>query len=270
MEIQWSLVLFTALSGTGAWLFACAGIDEFKGAAKKTAFPAAILALVLLVVGGICSVTHLSHPERMLGALGHPTSGIFTEALLLGVLAVIAIVYAVLVKREASAAARKVFAVLGIVFAVALSFACGASYMMTSHFMWNTVTLPLAYLGTAAASGASLYLLLCSALKEDAEAVAFSGLLSGIGGVLGLVLSLAYGFAGSVAMGSQAVVFWLAVIVCGGVAPTVFGFLSGKKPSSGLTYGAIAFVGAAIGCVGLRCVMWLAGEALMSLFGVAI
>ena len=34
MEIQWSLVLFTALSGAGAWLVACAGFDTFKGLAK--------------------------------------------------------------------------------------------------------------------------------------------------------------------------------------------------------------------------------------------
>ena len=115
MEIQWSLVLFTVLSGAGAWLFASAAIDEFKGTTKKTAFPAAILAVVLLAVGGICSVTHLSHPERMLAALGHPTAGIFLEALLLGILAVVAIVYAILVKREASAGARKIFAVLGII-----------------------------------------------------------------------------------------------------------------------------------------------------------
>ena len=79
-------------------------------------------------------------------------------------LAVVAIVYAILVKREASAGARKVFAVLGIIAAIALTFACGASYMMSSHAMWDTITRPLAYLGTAAASGTALYLALCAAL----------------------------------------------------------------------------------------------------------
>lgn len=270
MEIQWSLVLFTVLSGAGAWLFASAAIDEFKGTTKKTAFPAAILAVVLLAVGGICSVTHLSHPERMLAALGHPTAGIFLEALLLGILAVVAIVYAILVKREASAGARKVFAVLGIIAAIALTFACGASYMMSSHAMWDTITLPLAYLGTAAASGTALYLVLCAALKESDEAVSFAGLLATAGGVLALVLGIVYGVAGNVAFGDQAAIFWLAVVVCGGVAPIVFGYLASKKPASGLTYGAIAVVGALIGSIGLRCVMWLVGSALMSLFGVVL
>ena len=39
--------------------------------------------------------------------------------------------------------------------------------MMTSRPVWNTVALPLAYLGTALATGAALYLVLCAALKVD-------------------------------------------------------------------------------------------------------
>ena len=112
--------------------------------------------------------------------------------------------------------------------------------------------------------------MLCAALKESDEAVSFAGLLATAGGVLALVLGIVYGVAGNVAFGDQAAIFWLAVVVCGGVAPIVFGYLASKKPASGLTYGAIAVVGALIGSIGLRCVMWLAGSALMSLFGVVL
>ena len=55
MEIQWSLVLFTALSGAGAWLVACAGLDAFKGLAKKTVVPAVVTGIVLIIVGGIAN-----------------------------------------------------------------------------------------------------------------------------------------------------------------------------------------------------------------------
>ena len=72
MEIQWSLVSFTALAGAGAWLFFCVGVDAFVQRTNKAAFPASLLAVVLLALGGLCSVTHLSHPDRMLGALAHP------------------------------------------------------------------------------------------------------------------------------------------------------------------------------------------------------
>ena len=88
MTIQWSLVLFTVLSGCGAGLFACTALDEFRGgAASKVRLPACAVAVALLVVGGIASATHLSHVDRMMAVLAHPTAGIFLEALLLGLLA---------------------------------------------------------------------------------------------------------------------------------------------------------------------------------------
>ena len=40
MESQWSLVLFTALTGMGGCMFACVAADEFLGRAKAAAFPA--------------------------------------------------------------------------------------------------------------------------------------------------------------------------------------------------------------------------------------
>ena len=51
MTIQWSLVLFTVLSGCGAGLFACTALDEFRGgAASKVRLPACAVAVALLVV----------------------------------------------------------------------------------------------------------------------------------------------------------------------------------------------------------------------------
>ena len=89
MDIQWSLVLFTALTGMGGWLFFFICLNVFVRKTDKGAFAGTATALALTVVGGLASVTHLSHPDRMLGALQHPTSGIFTEALLVGLLAIV-------------------------------------------------------------------------------------------------------------------------------------------------------------------------------------
>lgn len=272
MEIQWSLVLFTALSGMGAWMFVCVGIDEFRGKATKVSFPASILAVVLLAIGGICSVMHLSHPERMLAALNHPTSGIFMEALLLGLTAFVAIIYAILLKRNISATVRKVFSALGIVLAAVLSYECGASYMMSSQLSWNTVTLPLCYMGTAAASGTALYLLLLVVLKAPKEALPFAGTVTAAGGMLALVLAAAYGFVGGAALGDYAPIFWVAGIVCGGLIPIVFGLLAKKKTESStvLPCAVIALAGALVGAIAIRCLMWLTSEALMSFFDVVI
>ncbi len=113
MEIQWSLVLFTVLTGGAGWALGCVAVDEFTQKAKNdTNFIAAIVAIVLAAVGGIASVTHLSHPENMLAALSHPTSGIFTEELLVGLTAVFALVYVILLKRGAAASALTVALVL--------------------------------------------------------------------------------------------------------------------------------------------------------------
>lgn len=162
MEIQWSLVLFTVLTGAGGWMLACVAIDEFAGKTRATNKLAVVVAAVVACAGGIASVTHLSHPEHIMGALSHPTSGIFVEAALTGLMAVCAIVYFVLLVREASAGARKAFAVLGAVFGVLLSFMAGESYMMSSQLAWNTPLLPLGYTGTAMPLGVALYLALAA------------------------------------------------------------------------------------------------------------
>ena len=164
MEIQWSLVLFTALTGLAGWLFVCVAVDEFLGRAKKASFPAAVVSIVVAIVGGLASVTHLSHPDRIMGALSHPTSGIFVEAVLIGCLIVCVAVYLVLLKREAGVGARKAVAVVGAVFGVLLSFMAGESYLMSARPNWNTQLLPLGYLLTVAPAGIAAYLTVVAAV----------------------------------------------------------------------------------------------------------
>ena len=117
MEAQWSLVLFTVISGAGAWLFA----TSMAGAlAKKNALPTkveTIVTIVLLVVGGIASVTHLKHVDRIFEALNHPTSGIFVEAALIGVLVVLAAIYLIMLVRKSGESGTKI---VGVICAIAM------------------------------------------------------------------------------------------------------------------------------------------------------
>ena len=161
-------------------------------------------------------------------------SGIFLEALLIGLFIAAVAVYVILLKRDASAGARKAVAVLAAVIGIVFSFASGYSYMMEARTTWNTITLPLGYLGFGAASGLSLYLLLVACKKESAEAVKLAGLETVIGGVLALVSGLAFGFASGAATGDAAAIFWVA-LVCGGLAPLVCGWLARSKPASAVT-----------------------------------
>ena len=155
MEIQWALVLFTVVSGAGAWLFAFSMLGSLL---KKDAAPGkmeTITAFVLVAVGGCMSVMHLSHVDRILEALNHPTSGIFIEAAMIGVLCVILAVYFVLLARNSSEKARTAVGVLGLLVGMVFTYACGSSYLMEARPAWQTVTLPLAYFAFAMLRGRS-------------------------------------------------------------------------------------------------------------------
>ena len=272
MEIQWSLVLFTAISGAGAWLFAFLGVNEFMQKAKneKGLLVGCVLAAVLPAVGGIASVTHLSHVDHVLWVLQHPAPGIFVEALLIGVDAVLAVVFFLMVKRSSSATVRKVVAVLAIVMGPIFTYSCGSSYMMASQLAWNTVTLPLGYLGTAIPAGAAIWMLLGFYCKESEEAHKTAGVELAVAGVASLVLSAAYGLVSGAAMGSQAVLFWLGVVAVGSVVPLVCGLLTMRNPKQAFTAGLVGMVCGFAGSVSYRVLMWTASVALMALFGETI
>ena len=246
------MVLFTALTGLAAWLFICVAADEFLGRAKKAAFPAAVASLVVAIVGGLASVTHLSHPDRIMGALSHPTSG----------------------KRGAGATARKVVAVIGAVFGVLLSFMAGESYLMSARPNWNTQLLPLGYMLTAIPSGVGAYLAVVGFVsgKDEGEgegAVALdlkpyaTALL--VGGVLSAVGALAYTLSAGASDGAVFALLALAV-VAGGVVPCAAGALLPKKMQSLVALGAASCVCALAGAIAYRCIMWLITVPVADLF----
>ena len=238
MEIQWSLVLFTALTGMGGCMFACVAADEFLGRAKAAAFPAAVAALVIAVVGGLASVTHLSHPDRIMGALSHPTSGIFTEALLVGCLCVCVVVYLVLVKGE--------------------------SYLMEARPNWCSQLLPLGYLLTAVSEGIAAYLVVVAAKAKGADVAPYGRALL-VGGVLAAVGAAAYVLWAGPADGVQWALLVVAVLGAGAV-PAACGALLGKKPESLMAMAAGSLACAFVGAVSYRCIMWLITVPIANLF----
>lgn len=261
MEIQWPLVLFTLLTGAGGWLLAFVAANEFTGKSKVDPFKVALVGLIVVVLGGFASVLHLTHPDRIMNALSNPTSGIFVEAALVGVISVCAIVQLICYKRGAAVAA-KVFAVLSGLFGVVISFMAGESYIvMNSRAAWDTVLLPLAYLGTAAPMGAGLYWALAAPDKENGAS--FSALATAIGGVAGAVLALAYavaaGLFGGATLGLVAAIAALDVIVA------VIGFIGKSKPTAVLAWASVAV--AVVAGLLLRALMWIAGAGIYGFFG---
>ena len=149
MAIQWPLVIFSLLAGAGGALLAFVGLSEVLGLAKKARVPAAVGALVLLVVGGCASVAHLAQPANIMAAAANvfSFSGISVELIMLGVNAIVAVAY-VLTARGESANATKIVGIVGIVTGVAMTFVVGNGYVMEAQPNWNTPALPFAYLGS--------------------------------------------------------------------------------------------------------------------------
>lgn len=267
MEIQWSLVLFTAFSGLGGWAFVCVAADEFLGRAKEAAFPASIVAFVAAVVGGLASVTHLSHPDRILGALSHPTSGIFTEAVLIGLFCVFVAIYVVLLKRGVGAGARKVIAVVAAVLGVLLAFMAGESYLMSSRPAWNTQLLPLGYALTAAPAGVAAYLAVVAATAKEADAKPYFVALV-VAGVLSAVGALAFSAStgGIAAVGALVAV----CVIAGGVVPVACGAVMRTKPQMVMALAIASVVCAFAGEIAYRCIMWLVATPIADIFGTVI
>jgi anaerobic dimethyl sulfoxide reductase subunit C (anchor subunit) len=270
MEIQWTLVLFTMLSGTGAglFLFAVLGHQFIKDRIDNTTLTiASVAALVLLVAGGIASVFHLHHAERILEALNHPTTGIFLEALTLGITSVIIVVFLlVMMRTDGESAALKIIGVIGILSAAVFMFVVGQSYMLHARPTWDTVLLPLSYLATAATTSAAFYLFLLKLRKQVSGAVVFAGRCLLIVGLLAAVVVVAFGMVTGTATGEQAAIFWGLVIAVGLVIPAGCGLFAQMNPDKATTIGFVALCATPIGCIAFRCFMWIVGASILDLF----
>ena len=159
MEIQWPLVLFSLIAGTGGSLFAFVALSELLGGKEKTRFAATVTSLVLIVAGGCLSMLHLASPQNAFAALTNifSFSGISIELMLLGLTFVVALAYAIVVKRLRNALAAKALAVVGGILGLALGYFCGHGYVIEAQPTWMHESLPLAYFGTALACGAFAY-----------------------------------------------------------------------------------------------------------------
>lgn len=261
MEIQWSLVVFTLLTGAGGWVLAGIAVNEFvRKSDRNPSYPVGI-ALALVIVGGFASVTHLSHPDRIMNALSNPLSGIFTEAALVGIVVVLGAVQLVLYRKE-QAKAAKIVAVASAVFGAALSFMAGESYtVMTSRAAWDTMFLPLAYLGTAAPIGIGLYW--ASACPDEGDGFAFFARATGVCGILGAASLTVYALAVSLFPGEFGLLFMLAI--CLDAAVACVGLFRVNK-STAVRAWTVVLLAAASGAL-LRVLMWVVGSDVYGFFG---
>jgi anaerobic dimethyl sulfoxide reductase subunit C (anchor subunit) len=272
MEIQWPLVLFSLLAGTGAGTLVFIGLAELTNSAAKARGIAAWIAAVLIVVGGLASVAHLGRPDHVMNAVANlgSFSGISIELIFIGVSFVLAVIYAVLTRREGSEGARKAVGVIAAVVGLLFCWALGSSYVIAARPLWAVQTLPLSYFGSGLAMGGFLFLALAAIFKTEAAGIKQLGLFALIAAAIELVGFLAYGLmAGDAAVASNGLLFWLGAVVVGAVLPLVAGFLVYRNAEqTTLVYAGL--VGALVGGVAFRALMWVLGEGyLPNLFDIA-
>jgi anaerobic dimethyl sulfoxide reductase subunit C (anchor subunit) len=173
MSIQWPLVFFTLFVGLGCGTFVGSVVlTEWFGKARQIRTISSIITIVALGIGGLSSTMHLGHPERMFGALGHPTSGIFMESTMIFLLGFDIIIYLLALRRNAADQTCKIIATVGAVLAVALAFVNGDAYVMAARPAWNTWILPVLYVASAVVMGCfSTGVLLARTEKYDKTAI---------------------------------------------------------------------------------------------------
>lgn len=289
MEVQWPLLVFSVLLGITSGSFIFLAIGELTGKFKEVRFTGALIALVCLAIGGCVSVLHMGHPERALHLLGNLGSGLSKELFAVAVMGIVAIVYLVLARKDYPGAS-KVFGVIGGVVGIVLSPIAGASYPIAARPAWDSIALPLMYLGAGLALGFTLMAALVLLKGKASEEGGFALKLALAGVVIMAVTTVAYVIWIAIApyqdpsrsierliSGDLALMFWAGVVVVGIVVPvalTVLACIKATKgeggsgianPKSLSTYLFVSFACTAVGAVAIRMIMYAVGTSVEQL-----
>lgn len=229
MAVQWPLLIFSVLLGASSGILIFLGVGEVKGAFKKSRFPLALIALILLAVGGFASALHLGHVDRALYILGNIGSGLSKELFAVAFVGIMTLIYVILSRKDYPGP-TKVFGILAMIGAIVLPIVAGASYMMPARPAWDSFTLPLMFLGTGVGMGFVLSSAYVFTKGGADKKLALD--LAGIGVVCSVAVMLIYVVWIAMAPhpdpsrsmmrlagGDLAVAFWLCVVLIGMAAP---------------------------------------------------
>ena len=292
MELQWPLIVFTTLVAWSAGLFGTQALMAVFGVGKKAQVPAWVCSAVLLAAGGIAVFFHLEHWERIFNGFGHLTSGITQELIAIVVLAVVAIVYLVLMRKsDDGASVPKWLAWVAVALSVVLVAVMAHSYTMAARPAWDSVLWILYVLGNACVLGPATFLLVLAAggpgdqpADRAADAGAPAGRTALAGAALNALAALAFAIflqlsAGSFAdvglyfdpthptkamadaaatVASQAPLLWLGAVAVGAIVPLAAAFL-GRRTGNWKLWVPVAIAAALVGAVCMRVVFYNLG-----------
>lgn len=286
MELQWPLILFTTFVAWCAGTFATQAYLALSGSAKKVQFPCWIISAALLVIGGISVFFHLEHWERIFNGFGHITSGITQELIAIVVLAIVAIIYLAMMRKQ-DGEVPKGIAWAAIILSAVLVIVMGHSYMMQARPAWFNVLWIASLLGASCILGPATVAIVCAVKGEDANTLvkpAFIG--SIINAIASIAAALTINFAhtsevgnyydlthpmkditanGMNIFGGESLVPTLLMIIIGCIGPIVCVML-GRKNGNWKVYGTAAVICAFVGAICLRVVFYYGGGSVFGIF----
>lgn len=271
-RIQWPLVLFSLLAGVGGCAFLFVGIANALGESVSTTLPVTVVALVLVGVGGICSMAHLATPKNAIWAVAHllSFSGISVELIMLGITAALMCAYIAVALFVGAGTALLAIGVLGAIAGLGLAFFTGHGYLISSKPTWNTKKLPLAYTGTALCGGGFVYLLVCTFLQNNAATTSILAILNLACAVLSAVTVMVYmGHIGQERRQKAGSIYTFGILLFGIAIPLACAVgLAFAQHDSGLfaSFALVGCVGAIIGGAALRMIMWIVGAGFLAFF----
>lgn len=270
MDIQWPLVLFSLVAGTGGSLFAFVGLSELLGGSVKTRDIGAVCAAVLVVLGGCFSVLHLASPLHAISAVTNllSFSGISIELMLLGANFIIMVAYVLVKRRSEATAPLRVLGVLGIVFGLMLGYFCGHGYVIEGQPTWDSETLPCAYLGSSLACGAFLFALIGALRGEGDELGGKLPVAVVVAAVINAVGMASYCIFLSGNATGHGVILWGGVVIVGMIATLAVAVAALAKKVS---FFPAVLAGAGLACafvggVSVRVLMWVCSTGFIDLF----
>jgi polysulfide reductase chain C len=243
MEKVWGLpvALDLFLAGLGAGSFLVAVIAEWVGEDKykKITQVGAMIAPFPVIIGILLLIANLGQPGRVLNFLRfNLKSTMSIGAAVLGIFVILSLVYLALGKKENGL--KKLVRGVGVPISLLVVAYPGVLLATTPNPVWESVFLPVIFVGSAFSTGLALCILLLGLGREKTDS-AMNKLQRINGGVLlfqllAIVIFILTGGGnlGVILSGSLAFLWWVVVLVLGVVVPLVVGLKSKVGASSGL------------------------------------
>ena len=161
----WLLIWDFFLAGTGAGAYLSGIMAEYLGDKNRVAAKIGVFLSAPLVIGGVLFLMFdLGHPERFMYVFNSPTSLITVGSMFITAFLVVAVIHIGLwiwpfKLLEKATVARRIIGVVGAILALGVMTYPGVAMSLTSIPFWETLAIPLLFIGVAMLCGISANLL---------------------------------------------------------------------------------------------------------------